>query len=136
MRAMVEALTARCPGRPLVARPDSETESLRKREAELNEQLEQASTFRRNWENDAPELGSQQQIHQRRTESQILEFLEAFEKLRMQCPRHSASILCQSVGLSYSTLRQWRSRWRANQPVIRRPGPPKGSARTTMPQVE
>jgi hypothetical protein len=133
MRALVEVVTDCRTGRPPVASPYPETESLRKLATELDEQLQQSSAPGPGRRDDAAGLGPQHQINQdltgKQIENQILEFLEKFEKLRMQYPRHSAFNLCQSVGLAYSTFRRWRSRWRANQPVIRRPGPPSGSAR-------
>lgn len=46
----------------------------------------------------------------------------------MQCPRHSAAVLCRSVGLPYSTLRRWRDRRRRSCFIRRQPGPSKQSA--------
>lgn len=58
-------------------------------------------------------------------EPDLRHWLDRFEALRRDCPRHSARALCRLIALPYSTLRRWRARHRAGLPVRRRPGPAK-----------
>jgi hypothetical protein len=58
----------------------------------------------------------------------LRQLVDRFECLRMHCPRHSAAVLCRSLGLPYSTLRRWRDRRRRSSPIRRQPGPAKHTA--------
>jgi hypothetical protein len=58
----------------------------------------------------------------------LRQLVDRFERLRMHCPRHSAAVLCRSIGLPYSTLRRWRDRRRTAVVIRRQPGPAKHTA--------
>lgn len=58
----------------------------------------------------------------------LRQLVDRFECLRMHCPRHSAAMLCRSVGMPYSTLRRWRDRRRRAVAIRRQPGPAKHTA--------
>ena len=58
----------------------------------------------------------------------LRQLVDRFERLRMHCPRHSAAVLCRSIGLPYSTLRRWRDRRRTAGVIRRQPGPAKHTA--------
>jgi len=58
----------------------------------------------------------------------LRQLVDRFEDLRTHCPRHSAAVLCRSLGLPYSTLRRWRDRRRRAAAIRRQPGPAKHTA--------
>ena len=58
-------------------------------------------------------------------EPALRHWLDRFEALRQDCPRRSAKALCRLVTLPYSSLRRWRTRYRAGLPIRRQPGPAK-----------